>query len=77
MRDSLIDFDHLIGDLVDEMTVVGDKTDCSLKLFQGHLQNVSRSDIEMAGRLVQEKEIGRFKKHLCQDQSALLATAQD
>ncbi len=59
------------------MAVVGDQTDRSLKLFQSHLQHISRCNIKVAGGLIEEKEVGRFEEHLCKDQTALLAAAQN
>src|SRR4030042_3800638 len=74
--DSLIDFDDFIRDFIDQVAVVSDEADRPLKLLQGHLQYISRGNVAMAGRFVKEKEVGRLKKHLCQNQTALLSTAQ-
>ena len=76
MGDSLIDFDYFIGNFIDQVAVVSDEADRPLKLLQGHLQYISRGNVEMTGRFVKEKKIDRLKKHLCQNQTALLSTAQ-
>ncbi len=67
VRNSTIYFDHFVGDLINEMAVVSNETDRSLKLLQSHLQNISRGDIEMARWFIQQKEVRRLKEHLCQD----------
>ena len=77
MRDSFIDFNYFIGNLINQMAVVGDEADRTLKLFQCHLQNASRRDVEMAGRFVKEKKVGRSEEHLCKDQPTLLTATQD
>src|SRR3990172_6655896 len=68
MGDSIIDFDYFSGDLIDQVAVVSDKADRPLKLLQGRLQYISRRNVEMTGRLVKKKKIGRPQKHLCQNQ---------
>ena len=73
----MINLNHLVGDLIDQVAVVGDQADGSLKLLQSHFQDISRRDIEMAGGFVEEKKVGRFEKHLCQDQPTLLAPTQN
>src|SRR3990172_5234529 len=77
MEPSLIHLDDLRRDLINQMAVVSNQTDRSLKLFQGHFEDVSGRNIEMTGRLIEQQKIGGVEEHLCQNQPALLSSAQN
>ena len=71
------DLDHLGGDPVDEVAVVGDEEHGAVELIQGLLQDLAGGDVQVVGRLVQAQEVRRPEQHLGQRQPALLAAGQD
>jgi len=71
VQPSMIDLDHLVGDLVDQVSVVSDQAEGPLKLLQGHFKNVEGWNIQVAGRFIHQEKIGGLEQHLGQNQPAL------
>ena len=62
------------ADLIQEITVVGDRDHCVVEIDQKFLQPCDGIQIQMVGRLVQEQDIGIAEERLGQQDFNLLIT---
>src|SRR5574344_2870606 len=72
----LAKFIDLIGQSLQEVTVVRDDNQRAVVLYQSVLQDVFRKHVKMVCRLIEHEQIGWKKQHLCKRQPCLLATRQ-
>jgi len=65
----LFDVGDVVGDCVEEVTVVGDQQQGAAVVFQPGLQPDHRIQIQVVGRLVQQQQIGATHQGACQVQA--------
>ena len=66
------DLDHVRGDPIDEVAVVGDEDDGPVEGGERFLQHLLRGEVEVVGRLVHAQEGGRPHQHLREGDAGFL-----
>ena len=61
---------------IQEVTVMRNDNQRSIKLFQCRLQNILRLQIKMVGRLIQNQEVDRLQQELYHGQTGTLTTGE-
>ena len=72
-----VDLGDPAGDVVEEVTVVGNGNDRARIGREVLLQPEDRLGVQVVGRLVEEQQVGRLDEELAQRDAAALATRQD
>ena len=71
-----VEFENPAGDVVEEVTVVGNRHHGAGEIVQEALQPGHRIGIQVVGRFVQQQHVGRRQQQAAQRHAALLATGQ-
>ena len=76
VKGAAVDFADPLGDVVQEVTVVGDGQNGALVVLQELLEPQNALGVEVVGRLVKKKQVGGFKKKLAQSDAPALAAGK-
>ncbi len=63
---SVLKLDRLVRDVVEEVTVVADNNHRALEISQEVLEPADSLDVEVVGRLVEEKQVAAREQELCE-----------
>jgi hypothetical protein len=74
--DHPVDLPDLCGQGVDQIAVVGHQQDRTLIGIQDRLQNLLRRNVQVVGRLIQQKEIGVLQRKFGQRQAPAFAAGK-
>ena len=77
-RDALavVELEDPLGDVVEEVAVVGDRDDGAGVVLQEPFEPEHRLGVEVVGRLVEQQQVGACQQQTAQRDPALLATRQ-
>ncbi len=70
---SVLEFENPLGDVVEEIAVVGDDNDRARVLPQLVLEPGYRLSVEVVGRFVEKEQVGFFQERLAESNAAALA----
>src|SRR6478735_3759705 len=76
-RAALVELEDPLGDVVQEVPVVGDGDDGAGVLLEVLLEPEHALGVEVVGGLVEEQQVGRLEEELAEGDAALLTTGQD
>ncbi len=71
-----VELEDPVGDVVEEVAVVGDRHDRARVLLQEALEPVDRLGVEVVGRLVEQQQVGVAEEQPAERDAALLAAGQ-
>ena len=71
-----VELEDPLGDVVEEVAVVGDRDDGARVLLEEALQPVDRLGVEVVGRLVEQQQVGVAEEQPGERDAALLAAGQ-
>ena len=71
------DFEHLVNDAVEEVTVVADEDDGAFEQVDRFLQYFLGFDIKVIGRFVENHAVARVHQHLGEGDAIFLTTRKD
>ena len=76
MPATAVELEDPLGDVVEEVAVVGDRDDRARVLLQEALQPVDRLGVEVVGRLVEQQQVGVAEEQAGERHAALLAAGE-
>ena len=76
MPAAAIELEDPLGDVVEEVAIVGDRDDRARVLLEEPLQPVDRLGVEVVGRLVEQQQVGVAEEQAGEGHAALLAARE-
>ena len=73
---AVVELEDPLGDVVEEVAVVGDRDDGARVLLEEALQPLDRLGVEVVGRLVEQEQVGVAQQEPAERDPALLAAGQ-